>query len=447
MAGTRSRVAGALAAVVAVVVLAACTDAADPVPAQTQSPTASDDADAVVHLTLADYAGLPIQPLLDEYQRANPDVVIEVTGQPGASSHRPTLPEDLASTAPLADVVLLGDDYLGTVIGNAERFADLGGHGFDGERDGALAWAWQRGADANGGLRAAPLTIAPAALCFRQDLLAEAGIAADRDELAALLAADGGGWDVYFDVGRRYHEATGRAWFDQPETLWRAMVHQLPTGYSAPGRTVDLATDPELRARWDLLTAAIADGLSAHEAQWDWHGGRAFVDGTFATFPCADWTLGMVEANVTAGGGDGSTGWDVADVFPGGGWSWGGAHVALAADSQHAVDAAALATWLTDPAQQAGFHTAGLGLPSDEAALDAYAQDAAAHPFFNDAPVGPILAARAAAVPPHVAGPADLRLALEAFGPALHALDQGATDPATAWADALAAAAEVQTSG
>ena len=33
----------------------------------------------------------------------------------------------------------------------------------------------------------------------------------------------------------------------------------------------------------------------------------------------------MVKGNVEAGGGDATTGWDFADVFPGGAANWGGA--------------------------------------------------------------------------------------------------------------------------
>ena len=53
--------------------------------------------------------------------------------------------------------------------------------------------------------------------------------------------------------------------------------------------------------------------------------GKAFIDGTFATFVCPGWMLGVVKGNTEAGGGDATTGWDFADVFPGGAANWGGA--------------------------------------------------------------------------------------------------------------------------
>ena len=417
--------------------LAACSSPPGHFPSESPSPSPPAE-DTTIRLTVANHQALPIHDLLAEYDRDHPGITVEVIAPDyRAESERENEVEYLRSTEDPADVVVLGEDAVGVMRYEADRFVDLRGY-LGAAEDDVVPWSLQQGIAPDGRLFALPATIAPSALCFRGDLLAEAGIAQDREELAALLTADDGHWDVYFDLGRRYRAATGRAWFDQAGFIWDAMAAQLPQGYSAPGRG-ELASDPELRARWDLLTAAIADGLSANQAAWDWNDGRSFVDGTFATFLCPEWMLGVVEGNATAGGGDASTGWDIVDAFPGGGWAWAGTYLTVSATSEHPDDAARLVQWLTDPEQQATLHASAGGLPSGRQVLADLTEAATPNPFFNGAPAVAILASRAQSVPPHVIGPEDYRIASEAFGPALWRLEQGAAaDGPAAWAEAMA---------
>ena len=428
----------------ALALLAACTAPPGPLASESPSPTAPAE-DTTIRLTVANHQFLPIEELLGEYERANPGLTVEVIAPDfRAEAERQTEVEYLRSGVDVADVVVLGEQSLGVLTSDGDRFVDLREHGLGAAEDDVVPWALQRGIAPDGRLFALPATIAPSALCFRGDLLAEAGIAQSRDELAALLTADGGGWDVYFDLGRRYHAVTGRAWFDQSQFIWDAMAAQLPYGYSAPERPTDFASDPELRSRWDLLAAAVADGLSANQAAWHWNDGRSFVDGTFATFLCPAWMLGIVEGNVTAGGGDASTGWDVVDAFPGGGWAWGGTYLTVCATAEHPDEAARLLQWLTDPERQAAMHASDVELPSNRQVLADLTEAATPHPFFNGAPAVAILASRAQSVPPHVVGPDDLRISQEAFGMALSRLEQGSTqDGPAAWAEAMASLEEL----
>jgi DNA-binding Lrp family transcriptional regulator len=59
------------------------------------------------------------------------------------------------------------------------------------------------------------------------------------------------------------------------------------------------------------------------------------------------WMLGVIEGNSA-----GVTGWDIADVFPGGAGNWGGSFLTVPAQSKHAEEAKKLAAWLTAPEQQ-----------------------------------------------------------------------------------------------
>ncbi len=59
------------------------------------------------------------------------------------------------------------------------------------------------------------------------------------------------------------------------------------------------------------------------------------------------WMLGVIEGNAA-----GVEGWDIANVFPGGGGNWGGSFLTVPAQSEHPEEAKALADWLTAPEQQ-----------------------------------------------------------------------------------------------
>ena len=139
----------------------------------------------------------------------------------------------------------------------------------------------------------------------------------------------------------------------------------------------------------------------------DWGKGQAFVDGSFATMPCPGWMLGVVKGQVEGAGGDSTDGWDFADVFPGGPANWGGTFLTVPETSEHPAEAAKLAQWLTSAESQAAAFEAAGTFPSS---LDAQQSEAVTGAndltkFFNDAPIGKILANRAEGVKAQFKGP------------------------------------------
>ena len=101
------------------------------------------------------------------------------------------------------------------------------------------------------------------------------------------------------------------------------------------------------------LAGGAAAGLSANQTQWDWGKGKAFTDGTFATFVCPGWMLGVVQGQVKAGGGDATTGWDFANVFPGGAANWGGSFLTVP-ETVQAPEGGGSSRSLADQRQVAG---------------------------------------------------------------------------------------------
>ena len=104
--------------------------------------------------------------------------------------------------------------------------------------------------------------------------------------------------------------------------------------------------------------------MSSHTGQWSEDWTAAFQKDGFATMACPGWMLGVIEGNAA-----GVEGWDIANVFPGGGGNWGGSFLTVPAMGEHPAEAKALAAWLTAPEQQIKAFKAKGTFPSQVEAL------------------------------------------------------------------------------
>ena len=144
---------------------------------------------------------------------------------------------------------------------------------------------------------------------------------------------------------------------------------------------------------------------------------------------CPGWMLGVIEGNA-----EGVKGWDVANVFPGGGGNWGGSYLTVPT-AERAPRGGQGARRLADRARAAGQGLReGRRLPEpDRGARRARTCSPSTNAFFNDAPTGQIFADRAKAVTVHaVQGPdySDINDALQ------QAADPGRrrhADPQESW--------------
>ncbi|WP_248243396.1 ABC transporter substrate-binding protein [Microbacterium kunmingense] len=393
-----------------------------------------------ITLTITTFGTFGYDDLYAEYEEANPGITIEATNIDTGGNARTDAFTKLAAGSGLSDIVAVEEGWLGEIMGVADRFTDLRDYGIEDRKGDWLEWKYDQATDAEGRVIGYGTDIGPQGICYNRPAFEAAGLPTDREEVAALL---GGDWENYFDVGRQYNEATGKAWYDHSGFVWNAMVNQLPEGYYTADGELNVEGNSDLEERFQLLGAATEDGLSAAQSAWDWNGGKSFVDGTFATFVCPGWMLGVVQGQVEAGGGDAASGWDFADVFPGGAANWGGAFLTVPTTSEHPEEAAKLADWLTQPEQQIKQFEAAGTFPSTIEAQETLAADATPNEFFNDAPVGAILAERAQGVQAQFKGPDDSVIQENVFGPALTSLDQGDTDTQGAWQEALQLLQEV----
>jgi cellobiose transport system substrate-binding protein len=251
-----------------------------------------------------------------------------------------------------------------------------------------LDWKEAAATDANGNLIAYGTDIGPQGICYRADLFEAAGLPTDRDEVASLF----GTWDDFFNVGDQYKAATGKPFIDSANSILQGIVNQYELAYEGTDGSIIATTNKDIEAAYNTVIDR-AVPLSAYAGQWseDWF--ASLAGGEFATMLCPGWMLGVISGNAAD-----TTGWDIADAFPGGGGNWGGSYLTVPANGANVEWAQKLADWLTSPETQLkAFANAGT-FPSQLEALASDELAAATNEYFNNAPTGEILSNRAAAI-------------------------------------------------
>jgi cellobiose transport system substrate-binding protein len=331
--------------------------------------------------------------VLAEYQEEHPNVTVEHVTAATSDDARTNLTTKLAAGGEgLADIEAIEVDWLPELTQYPDLFTDLA----DPELEGRwVDWKVQQATTADGKVIGYGTDIGPEAICYRSDLFEEAGLPTDREEVAELLGGEDATWEDYFAVGRDFVKESDAAWYDSVGGTFQGMVNQLPEAFedAATGEPKPLADNTEVKDIYDEIAASAEDGLSAGLVQWegDWDAG--FQNDAFATMICPAWMTGPVEER--AGGVEG---WDVANVFPGGGGNWGGSFLTVPASGENTEAAKELAAWLSAPEQQSRFFESAGTFPSQVEAQESEAVQSFTNPFFNDAPVGEIFAARAQSI-------------------------------------------------
>jgi cellobiose transport system substrate-binding protein len=380
-----------------------------------------------VTLTLATFNEFGYEELIEEYEAANPNVTIEHKKAATSNEARDNLNTRLAAGSGASDIEAIEVDWLPELIQYSDKFMDLNDPSVEGRW---LDWKAAQATTPDGKLIGYGTDIGPEGICYRADLFEKAGLPSDRAEVAELLGGDGATWEQYFKVGEQFMAAdTGAAWFDSAGAVYQGMINQVKNAYEQQDGTIIALENPEVKAIYDLVLGAAAT-QSANLAQWSEDWTAAFQKDGFATMQCPGWMLGVIEGNAA-----GVEGWDIADVFPGGGGNWGGSFLTVPEMGEHKAEAKALAAWLTAPEQQIKAFQAKGTFPSQQAALTDAALLAQTNAFFNEAPTGEILANRAKAVTVAPFKGANYFAINDAMQQALNRVDVAKTDDAaSSWA-------------
>ncbi len=271
------------------------------------------DGDGKITLTVATFNEFGYEDLLTEYMDLNPDIKVVQKKLGTWEEHRDNLYTKLAAGSGLSDIEAIEGDGMPAILEEADAFTDL----TDPEVDGRwLDWKQAAGSTSDGKLIGYGTDIGPEGICYRADLFKKAGLPTDRAEVAPLFAD----WDTYFETGKQFIEKVpGTAWYDSSKGTSQAMINQLEYPFEDADNNVVATTNPEVKDVFDTVTSMQAAGLATNLDQWsnDWV--AAFQNDGFATMACPGWMLGVIEGNAA-----GVSGWDVANVFPGGGGNWGG---------------------------------------------------------------------------------------------------------------------------
>jgi len=386
-----------------------------------------------ITLTITTFGTMGLDASYAAYEKAHPNVTIEPTNLEDGGGARDDAYAKIAAGTGLSDVVAIEEGWLSTIAEVSDAFEDLRDYGIEDNKGDWLDWKYQQGTDADGRVFGAGLDIGPQGLCYRGDLFEAAGLPSDRAEVRELFGGDNATWDKFYEVAAQYKAATGKAFFHNPSFHWNAFVNQQDEGYyKKDGVTLNVEGNAALKEQLGRIVDASNAKLGAGLPAWG-VGDQAKKD-EFATYICPSWMLGVVKGYYDAGTTD--TGWDFADVLPGGSANWGGAFVGVSASSEHKKAAADLALWLAKPEQQAASFEAAGPFPSTVKGQELVASSTDA--FFNNAPTGELLSARSQGVVAQVKGPEDSAIQDNVFGPVLDRISQGdIKDVDTAWNEAM----------
>lgn len=341
-----------------------------------------------VTLTVATFNEFGYEDLFTEYEELNDNVTIEHKKAATSNEARDNLTTRLAAGSGLSDIEAIEVDWFAELMQFPDQFADLSDPAVEGRW---LDWKAQAATTPDGKLIGYGTDSGPEAVCYRSDLFEEAGLPTDREEVAEML---GETWDSYFEAGREFVATSDSAWFDSAGATYQGMINQVQNAYETEDGSVIATENEEVKDIYNtVLEVSVEDELSAHLQQWseDWTAG--FQSDSFATMLCPGWMLGVIEGNAA-----GVEGWDIANVFPGGGGNWGGSYLTVPTQGENQAEAKKLAAWLTAPEQQIKAFNAKGTFPSQVEALESDELLNATNAFFNDAPTGDILAERAQAV-------------------------------------------------
>ncbi|MET9257558.1 ABC transporter substrate-binding protein [Streptomyces sp. NPDC003717] len=390
-------------------------------------------ADGKTTLTVATFSDFGYKPLIAEYRKTHPDVVIkERVSQ--LDQHHNSLSTQLASGSGAADVVAIEEGYMPKFREVKDKFVNLADYGAAKRQGEYLPYKWsQATADDGKFVMGYGTDVGGLAICYRKDLFAKAGLPTDREAVGKLWPT----WDAYFKTGETFRgKVKDKAWFDAAGNVFSALMNQTELGFFDKSDSYIGDSNPAVKSAFTATAKAAADGQSANLVPFSQQWNAGIKQGRMATMTCPAWMTGLIQ---TAAGSDGEGKWDIAAV-PGGGGNWGGSFLTVPKQSKHAKEAAELAAFLTSADSEKKIFTGPTGsLPSVTSALSDPAVQGTRKEYFNNAPTGKIFAASAKDLKPSFRGTKDQQVRLP-FANALQTVEQGKASPDEAWDKALSEA-------
>lgn len=418
----------AAAVVLAGALLAACGSSSSGNPSGDSADGAAGGGKVTLTIDLFGTFGYKEAGLYDEYHKLHPNITIKESDTENEADYWKALQTRLAGGGGLADIQGIEVGRIAAVTQQqSDKFEDLGPLGATALKSQFAPAKWAAATTSDGRTLGLGTDIGPEAICYRSDLLKQAGLPTDRDTLAKQWST----WDGYLALGRQYAaKAPAKShWTDSVASLYTVMNGQQKERYYDDSGKLVYDTNPAVKTSWDTAVQAAHDGLSAKLAEWSPAWNQAFAGGSFATIACPAWMLGYIKGQA----GDAGKGkWDVA-TLPGGAGNWGGSYLALPKGGKHTKEAYALIQWLTAKDQEAKLFTKQGSFPSNVGAIAAVQN--VTDPYFGNAPIGKIFGTAAQQAPVQILGVNDNDVNTQITN-ALGEVEQKGTSAQTAWSHA-----------
>jgi cellobiose transport system substrate-binding protein len=328
--------------------------------------------------------------LWDAYKKICPNITIKEDVVEQSADYWTRLKTRLASGSGLDDVQAIEIGFVADVVQNhADQFVnwnDVPNAAAD--KAEFYDWKWQLASTPDGAKTVGLGTdIGPEAICFRSDLLKQAGLPSD----PATLAQKWSTWDDFIDFGKQYEASSskpsGSHFVDSAASIFSTAVYQGNEAYDNSDGQPDVENSDGVKAAWGYASQAAQDGITAGLQQFtpDWN--KAFSSGAFAALACPTWMMGYIQSQA---GDDYAGKWNIAPVLPGGATNWGGSWLGVPEKAAHKAAAIALVEWLSAKEQQVTMWKDGGHFPSNSDAAAAPAVSGANSAYFSNAPVGQI---------------------------------------------------------
>jgi cellobiose transport system substrate-binding protein len=383
--------------------------------------------------------------LWDAYHKRCPNITVKEDDVEQSADYWTRLKTRLASGSGLDDVQGIEIGFVADVVQNhADQFVnwnDVPGSGklksefFD--------WKWKLASSPDEKKTVGLGTdTGPEAICYRKDLLDQAGLPSDPQTLANAWSS----WDDFIAFGKKYEASTskqaGSHFVDSAASIFSTAVYQGQHAYDDDSGKADVEKSDGVKSAWNFATAAAGAKITAGLEQFSPTWNKAFSNGAFATLACPTWMMGYIQGQA---GPDNAGKWSVAPVLPGGPTNWGGSWIGVPTASKHKAAAIALVEWLSAKPQQVTMWTSpkqGGHFPSNSQAAAAPGISGAKSAYFSNAPVGQIFGDIASKMKIPQIGVYDTQIQ-QALTTQLTNVETKGTSPDKAFQDALSAVKQV----
>ncbi|WP_407562248.1 ABC transporter substrate-binding protein [Streptomyces sp. 184] len=250
----------------------------------------------------------------------------------------------LAGKSMVPDIIGINAD-VATYFTNQDMFVDLNDFGAAELKSTYLDWKWNQCLTPEGRMIAFPMDTGPTGLYYRTDLLKEAGITTDPEELAA-RAPD---WDGFIALGKELQKSQERAVIcPHLRKIWDVRMGQLGGDryITEDGRYV--GDRDEVREIFELGYRVSKEGLSAGALDGSNDVEGAVTSGRQPVSIGASW-WGQAFPEAAAPDTEGK--WRVTSP-PGGAGNEGGSFLAITKYSKNPEAAFAFISWLQSPENQ-----------------------------------------------------------------------------------------------